>query len=181
MPHTVILGAGIIGASTAYYLQQQSSHPSGHRITLLDPCPPACGASGKSGGFIARNWASEATSSLAELSFRLHSELAAMHSGDVKWGYRRARAVGVVGKNTREGAGVMGVMGDLSRSVRLRYVEGRGGRDGGVKWIKQGVVQSQELLGEEGDIAQWYVRSPLACMGVELMGSDPYLLTMFLV
>lgn len=78
----------------------------------------------------------------------------------------------------------MGVMGDLTRSVRLRYVEGRG--DGvGVKWIKEGVVQSQEMLGEEGDIAQWYVRMefpPLVYVwGVELMSSDPYLLTMFLV
>jgi glycine/D-amino acid oxidase-like deaminating enzyme len=141
MTHTIILGAGIIGASTAYYL---SSSPS-HKVTILDPCPPASGASGKSGGFIARNWAGPSTSSLADLSFRLHSD---DHDGASKRGYRQARAVGVVGKNAGGD-----VMGDLTRSVRLRHVEGKG--KGRVDWIREGVVQSEERLGDEEDIAQW--------------------------
>ena len=146
MTHTVILGAGIIGASTAYYLLSSSS--SSHKVTILDPCPPASGASGKSGGFIVRNWAGPSTCSLADLSFRLHSMLASDHDGANKWGYRRARAVGVVGINA---AG--GVMGDLTRSVRLRHVEGKG--KGQVGWIREGVTQTEESLGGEEDIAQW--------------------------
>lgn len=148
MPHTIILGAGIIGAATAYYLTHPS-HPNNH-ITILDPCPPASGASGKSGGFIARDWAGTATSGLAELSFRLHSELAELHHGNERWGYRRCRAVGVIGR----GAG-KDPMGDLTRTVDLRNVKKTQTADD-LDWIHPGVIQSQNKLGDENSIAQWY-------------------------
>jgi hypothetical protein len=60
--------------------------------------------------------------------------------------------VGVVGKDAKGGD----VMGDLTRSVRLRHVEGKG--RGKVGWIREGVVQSEESLGDEEDIAQWYAK-----------------------
>jgi len=147
MPHTVIVGAGIIGAATAYYL----THPqqSDQQVTVIDPCPPASGASGKSGGFIARDWAGAATADLAELSFRLHDELAETHNGAERWGYRRCRAVGLVGRNASRDT-----MGDLTRTVRLKHVKGTK-RAEELEWIQPGVVESQNKLGDEESIAQW--------------------------
>lgn len=149
MPHTVVIGAGIIGVSTAYFLSHDPNRQKDHKITIIDPCPPASGASGKAGGFIARNWAGSATASLAELSFGLHDELAQRHGGAEKWGYRRCRAVSVTGRNARGDP-----MGDLARSVRLKNVEKLNGV-GALEWIKPGVIQDQNLLGDNDAIAQW--------------------------
>ena len=155
MSHTVIVGAGIIGAATAYYLSHSTSRNVDHAITILDPCPPASGASGKSGGFIARNWAGFTTSSLAELSFRLHDELASQYGGDWRWGYRRCRARSVVGQN----AGT-DTMGDLTRGMRLKNVKETVSA-GELNWIRPGIIQRQGLLGDLDDIAQWY--GPTKC------------------
>lgn len=57
-----------------------------HKITLLEASKIAGGASGKAGGLLAL-WAYP--SNLVPLSYRLHAELAAEHSGGERWGYRR--------------------------------------------------------------------------------------------
>ena len=150
MPHTVILGAGIIGTSTAYYLTHSASFKSDHNATILDPSAPASGASGKSGGFIARNWAGPASASLAELSFRLHHVLAREHDGAEKWGYRRCRAVSIVGVN-----GQGNPLGDLARSARFKNVN-ETEESGELNWIKRGVIQSKNLLGDKDATAQWW-------------------------
>ena len=46
-------------------------------------------------------------------------------------------------------------MGDLTRSVRLKNVEKMDGV-GALEWIKPGVIQDQNLLGDNDAIAQWY-------------------------
>jgi len=85
---TVILGAGIIGVSTAYYLSQ--SLP-GTSIHLIDPSPELfASASGKAGGFLAADWFGPASAPLGLLSFKLHKQLAAEHDGAQKWGYARS-------------------------------------------------------------------------------------------
>lgn len=81
--NVTIIGAGIIGASTAYYL----AHPPAgtappKKITLVDEGGIAAGASGKSGGFLAEDWHSGETASLGTASFRLHKELADKHDGE---------------------------------------------------------------------------------------------------
>ena len=89
MPDTVVLGAGIIGLSTAYYLAKLSKE-SGieHTIHLVEPCPQLfSSASGKAGGFLAKDWFNPTMAPLGELSFRLHQELAEQHNGRAKWGY----------------------------------------------------------------------------------------------
>ncbi len=48
MKHVVIVGAGIVGVSTAIWLQR-----SGHRVTLIDRLGPAGGASHGNGGVLA--------------------------------------------------------------------------------------------------------------------------------
>ncbi|GMH47644.1 hypothetical protein TL16_g00112, partial [Triparma laevis f. inornata] len=74
--HLVIIGAGIQGASVAYFTSKLS--PS-TRITVVESNPKiAAHASGKGGGFLARSWGDgSVTQELHHRSFDLHKELAA--------------------------------------------------------------------------------------------------------
>ncbi|KAF9815206.1 hypothetical protein IEO21_04723 [Rhodonia placenta] len=84
----VIIGGGIIGCTTAYYL---CSHPtfaaSGTTVTLLEASVygVAQGASGKAGGLIAK-WAYP--KELVNVSFPEHVRLAREHNGAQRWGWR---------------------------------------------------------------------------------------------
>ena len=69
----VILGGGIHGASIAYHLSQLADPP---HITVLERSRVAAAASGKAGGFLAREWGSGSTVQLHQHSFDLHKELA---------------------------------------------------------------------------------------------------------
>ncbi|MBK9607188.1 MAG: FAD-dependent oxidoreductase [Betaproteobacteria bacterium] len=51
-PTTIVLGAGVVGLSTALYLQR-----SGHNVTVVDPLPPAGGASYGNSGLISSDTA----------------------------------------------------------------------------------------------------------------------------
>jgi len=82
----VIIGGGIVGATSAYYLTHHPSYdPEKHRITLLEATKIAGGASGKAGGLLAL-WAYP--TSIVPLSYKLHKELADKHGGAERWGYR---------------------------------------------------------------------------------------------
>lgn len=147
MPHTVIIGAGIIGVCTAFFLSHDPSRIEDHTITILDPSPPASGASGKAGGFIARNWIQNATFSLEDLSFRLHEELARKYGGDEKWGYRRCRPLLVIAGNGIES--MNSIWNERHKNTRkLDY-------SGDLEWIKPGLIKSMKLLGEPDSFAQW--------------------------
>ena len=50
--HVIIVGGGVIGACTAYFLSQREAF----RVTVIEKTSVACGASGKAGGFLAYNW-----------------------------------------------------------------------------------------------------------------------------
>ncbi|KAL8965276.1 MAG: hypothetical protein Q9183_003936 [Haloplaca sp. 2 TL-2023] len=83
----VIIGGGIIGCTSAYFLTRYPSYdPSKHKITLLEASKIAGGASGKAGGLLAL-WAYP--SNIVPLSYRLHAQLAQEHDGENRWGYRR--------------------------------------------------------------------------------------------
>ncbi|TEY54688.1 hypothetical protein BOTCAL_0239g00100 [Botryotinia calthae] len=89
----VIIGGGIIGVSTAYWLTQHRLYdPSIHNITILEATEIAGGSSGKAGGLLA-SWATP--SCLAPLSFKLHTELAEKFKGSSCWGYRRVHCADV--------------------------------------------------------------------------------------
>ncbi|KAH7393516.1 FAD dependent oxidoreductase [Cadophora sp. MPI-SDFR-AT-0126] len=82
----VIVGGGIIGCTTAYFLTRHPSfNPTKHTITILEAQSIASGASGKAGGLLAL-WAYP--SSIVPLSYKLHAELAKEHDGAKRWGYR---------------------------------------------------------------------------------------------
>lgn len=82
---TVILGGGIIGLSTAYFLSLTAPGPTIH---IVDSSPTLfTSASGFAGGFLALDWFSSSVASLGALSFRLHRELAERQDGQRRWGY----------------------------------------------------------------------------------------------
>lgn len=84
---TVILGAGIIGLSTAYYLATAPDvDPSAIHI-VESASELFCSASGLAGGFLAADWFAPSVAPLGALSFRLHRELAEKHDGRQKWGF----------------------------------------------------------------------------------------------
>jgi glycine/D-amino acid oxidase-like deaminating enzyme len=79
----LICGGGAIGCSIAYFLASR-----GVEAVVIESTGVACAASGKSGGFLARDWcAGTPVAPLAERSFDLHAELADAVEDD--WGYRR--------------------------------------------------------------------------------------------
>ncbi|CAK9104544.1 unnamed protein product [Durusdinium trenchii] len=68
----LILGGGIIGVSISYHLAQR-----GVKSTIVDRAGIASCASGKAGGFLARNWnAGTPTDELSQKSFDMHEETA---------------------------------------------------------------------------------------------------------
>jgi glycine/D-amino acid oxidase-like deaminating enzyme len=78
----LILGAGAIGTSTAYWLARR-----GADVIVVERHAVAGAASGRSGGFLARDWCDGTpVMALARRSFVLHAELDAELGGD--WGYR---------------------------------------------------------------------------------------------
>jgi glycine/D-amino acid oxidase-like deaminating enzyme len=96
----VICGAGVIGAAIAYYLSRR-----GVAAIVVARTGVACAASGKSGGFIARDRCDgQPQQDLARLSFRLHGELAASLGAD--YGFRRLQTLSVAGSERRDVAGL---------------------------------------------------------------------------
>ncbi|KAK0739523.1 FAD dependent oxidoreductase-domain-containing protein [Apiosordaria backusii] len=96
----VIIGGGIIGCTTAYFLTRHPKfNPNLHTITLLEATAIAAGASGKAGGLLAL-WAYP--QSLVPLSYRLHKKLAAEHNGAERWGYRRVGCGTITATVTRD-------------------------------------------------------------------------------
>lgn len=109
---TVIVGAGIIGLSVAYYLSQSTKDD----IHLIEASPQLfSSASGYAAGFLARNWFSPPLAALGELSFDLHKQLAEQHNGYKRWGYR------------------------ASSSSSLEETVGAGN---GADWLREGVSRS---------------------------------------
>jgi glycine/D-amino acid oxidase-like deaminating enzyme len=109
----IICGGGVIGASIAYFLGLR-----GVAVTVVERIGIACAASGKSGGFLARDWC-DGTSlqGLARRSFDLHAELAERLGND--WGYRRLTTWGGVGGHGRMRRRSGAAVGWLSETVAV--------------------------------------------------------------
>ncbi|KAH9909739.1 FAD dependent oxidoreductase [Xylariomycetidae sp. FL2044] len=115
--HIVIIGGGVIGTTSAYYLTRHPSfNPSIHHITLLEATGIAAGASGKAGGLIGR-WAYPTC--LVPLSYALHAELASEHDGASRWGYRRVEC------------------GQIAATVRNKHLNGQATTPAKVKQEKR--------------------------------------------
>ena len=106
----VICGGGVIGACTALYLRRL-----GAEVIIVERTEVAAAASGKAGGFLARDWcAGSPLDALARRSFALHAELAEEIAGD--WGYRPMTAysgfVASVGDARRDAPSALGWLSD---------------------------------------------------------------------
>jgi glycine/D-amino acid oxidase-like deaminating enzyme len=93
--HIIIVGAGIIGVCTAYYIVNHPKYdPKHYHITILESKRVAGGASGKAGGLLAL-WAFP--QQLVPLSFELHQQLSDKYNGEHEWNYRRLTTVSLEG------------------------------------------------------------------------------------
>src|SRR5689334_24918289 len=82
----VICGGGVIGACTAYFLRRR-----GVEVIVVERTGVANAASGKAGGFLARDWCSGTPlDALARRSFELHAGLTREIGSD--WAYQRMTA-----------------------------------------------------------------------------------------
>lgn len=87
----MVCGAGVIGASVAYFLARRGAAP-----TIIERARPGAGASGKAAGFLALDWNdSSPLGPLARASFALHRDLARDHGHDT--GYRPLETLLVAG------------------------------------------------------------------------------------
>src|ERR1700749_2120140 len=86
MMRVVVCGGGVIGACTALFLSRR-----GVEVTVVERAEVATAASGKAGGFLARDWcAGTPLDALARRSFHLHATLVKELAGD--WAYQRMSA-----------------------------------------------------------------------------------------
>jgi glycine/D-amino acid oxidase-like deaminating enzyme len=156
MTSTIILGAGIIGVSTAYYL---SEHQPGSTIHLVDPSEKLfSSASGYAGGFLAKDWYQPSVSSLGALSFEQHRLLAEKHGGREKWKYAPSTAISY-SPGRREGGKSNGADWLMEGSSRAGAAgESVGDLIDGVEipaWLNRAEGDEVEALGAaEGDTAQ---------------------------
>ncbi|KAI1804772.1 FAD dependent oxidoreductase [Daldinia bambusicola] len=160
MTTTVILGAGIIGTSTAYYLskqqQQQQQDAGSGSIHLVEPSPELfASASGFAGGFLAKDWFSPASADLGALSFEEHRRLAEREGGAERWGYARSTSVTLLSEAAaRSGKRIdLWVRDGASRaeaaSVGAERVIGTP-----PSWLRLGEGDQVEVISEEGTVAQ---------------------------
>ena len=97
--HVIVCGAGVVGASVAYFLARR-----GLRVTAIERTGVACAASGKSGGVLALDWCDNTVvEGLARASFALHAELARELATD--YGYRRMDTYMVAARETGQISG----------------------------------------------------------------------------
>nr|POF17533.1 putative oxidoreductase c1f5.03c [Quercus suber] len=156
----VIIGGGIIGCSSAYFLSRHSSYdPARHSITLLEASKIAGGASGKAGGLLAL-WAYP--SSIVPLSYRLHQQLAEEHGGATRWGYRAVHCgqVDCVGRELG-GKGQSDGVGESKEGVSLqkRTKEAMGklraaGVPAELDWVAPDALRVYDEMGDPSTTAQ---------------------------
>ncbi|KAL7620950.1 hypothetical protein AAE478_008261 [Parahypoxylon ruwenzoriense] len=149
MATTVILGAGIIGVSTAYYL---SKHQPASSIHLVEPSPELfASASGFAGGFLAKDWFSPAVAELGALSFEEHRELAEREDGARKWGYTRSTSISLSpAANSKKRVDVWCRDG----ASRAEAASGESSVGVAPPWLRREKGDAVEVISDEGTAAQ---------------------------
>jgi glycine/D-amino acid oxidase-like deaminating enzyme len=176
--HVLICGGGVIGASIAYFLGCR-----GVKSTVIESTGLACAASGKSGGFLARDWCDGTPlAPLARRSFALHAELSEKLGGN--WGYRRLDTYGgLAGFSARRS---LYHLGWLSSAVRVG--QALGSRDNTAQvhpgefttaMMRAAAVQGAELLlGRVTAIAQHHGRATGVIVADEMIEGDAVVVAM---
>ncbi|KAF7721848.1 hypothetical protein EC973_004056 [Apophysomyces ossiformis] len=83
-----------MGACTSFFLSQKATAHQ-LRVTVIERTGVACAASGKAGGFLARDWSDAELGNLSAASFDLHTKLAKELDGVNNYGYRRVNSYSV--------------------------------------------------------------------------------------
>ncbi|KAK4993645.1 hypothetical protein LTR50_000256 [Elasticomyces elasticus] len=156
MSDTVIIGAGIIGCATAYYLSE-STPTKASSVHLVEVSPELfASASGKSGGFLASDWFSPSVAPLGELSFKLHKELAENNDGKRRWGY--SPSTGASLSEDTQNTGSRQQRGEdwlRHGSSRAEVAGTHSFKDGvGPAWLTQRKGQTIETIGVDDTVAQ---------------------------
>ena len=151
---TIIVGTGIIGASTAFYLSQPPSTTPPSHIHLVESSPELfASASGLAAGFLARDWFSPSASPLGALSFDLHKHLAENKHGWERWGYSRSTGTSLIDAGGKRGEDWL--QQGTSRADAAgehQFVDGNGPawltrqKDGKVEVISEGTSTAQVLV-----------------------------------
>ena len=161
--HIVVVGGGIIGCTTAYYL---THHPSFSltttSVTLIEASVNgvAQGASGKAGGLVAK-WAYP--NELVKVSFREHVRLAREHRGEERWGWRYVGVGNWEGRARRDTAAGGGRQKSPEKT-----------RNSNGNWRRHEKGLPDDLLWVDEDLADEY--SPMAPEGATAQ-VHPYLFT----
>jgi len=129
----VIVGGGIVGVSTAYFLTEAGYN----NVAIYEAVGVAHAASGRAGGFLARDWCDHLpTKLLARRGFQLHQELSEKLGVDI--GYRRLHT--------------------LSLSLQERKKKKENNRPTLVPdWVDGNVLQAEEI-GDRSSTAQVHPR-----------------------
>jgi len=165
----VIIGGGIIGCTTAYYLTRHPSYsPSTTTITLIEASQhgPAQGASGKAGGLVAR-WAYP--KEIVDLSFEEHVGLAKEHNGKDRWGWRyvgcgswEGRGEAVIDSvpehegtgTTKNLAKTLGLPSGVKPTGKSRKTKKVTNLPKDLLWVKEELTDSYSPMARDGDTAQ---------------------------
>ncbi|TBU26270.1 FAD dependent oxidoreductase [Dichomitus squalens] len=166
MKNIVVIGGGIIGCTTAFYL---ASHPrfaaSSTKITLIEASKAgvAQGASGKAGGLVAK-WAYP--KELVNVSFAEHVRLASEHDGEKHWGWRMVHCGswegrGEAAEDSGTGAGAGGRRKSLEKTLGLesesdasKDAHARSGLPNDLNWVKRSLTESYSPMAPFGATAQ---------------------------
>ena len=156
MSTTVILGAGIIGVSTAYYL---SEHQPPSTIHLVEVAPELfSSASGYAGGFLAKDWFSPPVAALGALSFEQHRLLAEKKGGRDRWGYSPTTSVSYTSKpakgSRRRGDDWLREGTSRADTASSAVVTDDLGGDKAPKWLRRVAGDEIEVIGDDGSTAQ---------------------------
>ncbi|KAK0668610.1 FAD dependent oxidoreductase-domain-containing protein [Cercophora samala] len=151
----IILGCGIIGLSTAYYLSLSPTNTA--PITLIDPTPELfSSASGFAGGFLAKDWFSPALTPLGALSFNEHARLAAENNGGENWGYTPSTCISYIQYHDGSKQQKRGDDWLRSGTSRVNAAPVEAEQDEGRRpvWLKKKEGDKVEVISEEGTTAQ---------------------------
>jgi glycine/D-amino acid oxidase-like deaminating enzyme len=155
---TIIIGGGIIGASTAHYLSNPSSSNASqdHEIHVIESSSQLfSGASGYAAGFIAKDWFAPALAPLGKLSYELHKQLAAEYDGGRRWGYMPGTALSLDVNTSDEGKGGTGY--DWLRDGSSRALAASGTASGELEtpeWLTRQKGERVEVISDEDTVGQ---------------------------
>ncbi|KLO05118.1 FAD dependent oxidoreductase [Schizopora paradoxa] len=156
--HIVIIGGGIIGCTSAYYITHHPTFTSNNAVvTILEASSVAGGASGKAGGLVAK-WAYP--KELVDVTFAEHERLAREHNGKERWGFRYTGC----GQWTGRGEDVVRDAGEMTSKTSLEKKEGlvsgkntarrNTGLPDDLDWVKEDLTDAYEPMAGDGETAQ---------------------------